>query len=149
MKKLILIAMMASGLVACAQSTAPQEDSRLKEAYSACINTAQGSPEKIEACQSVLNVLKKEKQHQQFADQESVRVLDYQQCLRATQTGNDQAVKADCDKVWQEIRRIHEMCPAPEEKAVQLQNQGGVNTAIAVCMLICYMILFYLPNLFI
>lgn len=62
MKKLILIAMMASGLVACAQSTAPQEDSRLKEAYSACINTAQGSPEKIEACQSVLNVLKKEKQ---------------------------------------------------------------------------------------
>ncbi|MGQ7139425.1 ferric iron uptake transcriptional regulator [Escherichia sp. SS-MK2] len=42
--------------------------------------------------------------HQQFADQESVRVLDYQQCLRATQTGNDQAVKADCDKVWQEIR---------------------------------------------
>ncbi|EHX50836.1 hypothetical protein HCW62_16930 [Escherichia coli] len=35
MKKLILIAIMASGLVACAQSTAPQEDSRLKEAYSA------------------------------------------------------------------------------------------------------------------
>lgn len=46
-EKLILIAMMASGLVACAQSTAPQEDSRLKEAYSACINTAQGSPEKL------------------------------------------------------------------------------------------------------
>ncbi|EHL82677.1 hypothetical protein HMPREF9428_00460 [Citrobacter portucalensis] len=60
MKKLILIAVMASGLVACAQSPAPKEDSRLKEAYSACINTAQGSPEKIEACQSVLNVLKKE-----------------------------------------------------------------------------------------
>ena len=40
MKKLILIARMASGLVACAQSTAPQEDSRLKEAYSACINTS-------------------------------------------------------------------------------------------------------------
>lgn len=61
MKKLILIAVMASGLVACAPSTAPKEDSRLKEAYSACINTAQGSPEKIEACQSVLDVLKKEK----------------------------------------------------------------------------------------
>lgn len=61
MKKLILIAVMASGLVACTQSPAPKEDSRLKEAYSACINTAQGSPEKIEACQSVLNVLKKEK----------------------------------------------------------------------------------------
>ncbi len=50
MKKLILIAIMASGLVACVQSTAPKEDSHLKEAYSACINTAQGSPEKIEAC---------------------------------------------------------------------------------------------------
>ena len=47
------------------------------------------------------------------------------------------------------IRRIHELCPAPEERAVQLQNQGGVNTAIAVCMLICYMILSFLPNLFI
>jgi hypothetical protein len=104
MKKLILIAVMASGLVACTQSPAPKEDSRLKEAYSACINTAQGSPEKIEACQSVLNVLKKEKQHQQFANEESVRVLDYQQCIQATRTGNDQAVNADCDKVWQEIR---------------------------------------------
>lgn len=104
MKKLILIAVMASGLVACAQSPAPKEDSRLKEAYSACINTAQGSPEKIEACQSVLNVLKKEKQHQQFANEESVRVLDYQQCIQATRTGNDRAVSADCDKVWQEIR---------------------------------------------
>lgn len=61
MKKLLLIAMMASGLVACAQPTAPKEDSQLKEAYSACINTAQGSPEKIEACQSVLNVLKKDR----------------------------------------------------------------------------------------
>ena len=86
MKKLILIAVMASGLVACTQSPAPKEDSRLKEAYSACINTAQGSPEKIEACQSVLNVLKKEKQHQQFANEESVRVLDYQQCIQATRT---------------------------------------------------------------
>ncbi|WP_252356201.1 ChiQ/YbfN family lipoprotein, partial [Escherichia coli] len=40
----------------------------------------------------------------QFADHESERVLDYQQSLSATQTGNDQAVKADCDKVRQEIR---------------------------------------------
>ncbi|HCR9738581.1 ChiQ/YbfN family lipoprotein [Citrobacter sp. FR21RM1OL9030] len=104
MKKLLLIAMMASGLVACAQPTAPKEDSQLKETYSACINTAQGSPEKIEACQSVLNVLKKDDQHKQFATEESVRVLDYQQCIQATRTGNDQAVTADCDKIWQEIR---------------------------------------------
>ncbi|MDN8598069.1 ChiQ/YbfN family lipoprotein [Citrobacter sp. S2-9] len=104
MKKMLLIAIMASGLVACAQSPAPKEDSRLKEAYSACINTAQGSPEKIEACQSVLNVLKKDDQHKQFANEESVRVLDYQQCIQATRTGNGQAVQADCDKIWKEIR---------------------------------------------
>lgn len=48
--------------------------------------------------------LKKEKQHQQFANEESVRVLDYQQCIQATRTGNGQSVNADCDKVWQEIR---------------------------------------------
>lgn len=77
---------------------------KLKDAYSACINTAEGNPDKIEACQSVLNVLKKDKQHQQFANQESVRVLDYQQCIQATRTGNDQAVKARCDQIWKEIR---------------------------------------------
>ncbi len=86
MKKILLIASMTAGLTACASSPAPEEDSRLKEAYSACINTAQGSPEKIEACQSVLNVLKKERKHQQFANEESVRVLDYQQCIQATRT---------------------------------------------------------------
>ncbi|EJD9505601.1 hypothetical protein M3G67_002351 [Salmonella enterica] len=100
MKKILLIASMTAGLAACTSSPAPEEDSRLKEAYSACINTAQGSPEKIEACQSV----KKDRKHQQFANEESVRVLDYQQCIQATRTGNDQAVKVDCDKVWQEIR---------------------------------------------
>ena len=74
MKKMLLIAMMAAGLVACTTSPAPKEDTKLKDAYSACINTAEGNPDKIEACQSVLNVLKKDKQHQQFANQESVRV---------------------------------------------------------------------------
>ena len=48
--------------------------------------------------------MRKENQRQQFANEESVRVLDYQQCIQATRTGNDQAVNADCDKVWQEIR---------------------------------------------
>lgn len=105
MKKLMLIAMMATGLVACAQSsTAPQEDSKLKAAYSACINTAEGNPDKIEACQSVLNVLKTDKTHQQFANQESVRVLDYQKCILARKTGNDEAVKTDCGQIWKEIR---------------------------------------------
>lgn len=104
MKKLLLIALMASGLVACTQSPAPKEDTKLKDAYSACINTAEGNPDKVQACQSVLDVLKEYKQHQQFANQESVRVLDYQQCILATRTGNDQAVKARCDQIWKEIR---------------------------------------------
>ncbi|EDU3720984.1 hypothetical protein HB687_003460 [Salmonella enterica subsp. diarizonae] len=104
MKKILLIASMTAGLTACASSTTPEEDSRLKEAYSACINTAQGSPEKVEACQNVLNVLKKDRKHQQFANEESVRVLDYQQCIQATRMGNEQVITADCDKVWQEIR---------------------------------------------
>ncbi|ASV21441.1 ChiQ/YbfN family lipoprotein [Klebsiella sp. 10982] len=104
MKKMLFIAMMASGLAGCTASPAPEEDSKLRNAYSACINTAEGNPDKIEACQSVLNVLKEDKQHQQFANQESVRVLDYQQCIQATRTGNDQAVKARCDQIWKEIR---------------------------------------------
>jgi hypothetical protein len=74
LKKIVLVAVLASGLTACAQSPAPKEDSRLKEAYSSCINTAEGSPEKIEACQSVLTVLKKEKAHEKFATEENVRV---------------------------------------------------------------------------
>lgn len=67
-EKMLLIAMMAAGPVACTTSPAPKEDTKLKDAYSACINTAEGNPDKIEACQSVLNVLKKDKQHQQFAN---------------------------------------------------------------------------------
>ena len=80
MKKMVIVALLASGLVACAQDQAQKEDSRLKEAYSACINTAEGSPEKIEACQSVLNVLKKEKAHEQFATQENVREIGRASC---------------------------------------------------------------------
>lgn len=49
-------------------------------------------------------MLKKDKQHQQFANQESVRVLDYQQCIQATRINGDQAVKARCDQIWKEIR---------------------------------------------
>ncbi|WP_368300525.1 ChiQ/YbfN family lipoprotein [Kluyvera sichuanensis] len=104
MKKLIIIALMAAGLTACAQSPAPKEDSKLKDAYSACINTAEGNPDKIQACQSVLNVLKQEKTHEQFANQESVRVIDYQKCINARKMGNDEAVAKNCDKIWQEIR---------------------------------------------
>lgn len=99
----LMIAAIA-GLSACSQSSAPPEDTKLRQAYSACINTAEGSPEKLQACQAVLDVLKKEKQHQQFAEQETVRVLDYQNCIQAEKTGNGQAVSASCGKLWQEIR---------------------------------------------
>ena len=104
MKKLIIVALMAAGLTACAQPSTPKEDSKLKDAYSACINTAEGNPDKIQACQSVLNVLKQEKTHEQFANQESVRVIDYQKCINARKMGNDEAVAKNCDKIWQEIR---------------------------------------------
>ncbi|WP_409455033.1 ChiQ/YbfN family lipoprotein [Leclercia sp.] len=104
MKKIVLVALVASGLTACAQPQTQKEDARLKEAYSACINTAEGSPEKIEACQSVLDVLRQEKAHEQFATQETVRVADYQACIQARKTGNNQDVTKDCDKIWQEIR---------------------------------------------
>jgi hypothetical protein len=52
----------------------------------------------------VLNVLKKEKAHEQFATQENVRVMDYQACIQARKTGNDQEVAKRCDQIWKEIR---------------------------------------------
>lgn len=104
LKRIVLVAVLASGLAACAQPQTQKEDTRLKDAYSACINTAEGSPEKIEACQSVLDVLRQEKAHEQFAAQETVRNADYQACIQARKTGNNQDVTKDCDKIWQEIR---------------------------------------------
>ncbi|SBL17931.1 lipoprotein ybfN [Klebsiella oxytoca] len=51
MKKLLLVAIMATGLVACTQSPAPKEDSKLRDAYSACITSAEGNP-----CQSSIEM---------------------------------------------------------------------------------------------
>lgn len=104
MKKVIMMAAMALGLTACAQPQTAPEDSQLKQDYSACINSAEGNPDKVKGCQNMLNELAKDKKHQEFAQKETVRTLDYQNCIQATQTGNDQAVKAKCDKIWQEIR---------------------------------------------
>ncbi|EMH4161873.1 hypothetical protein RJ498_001098 [Pluralibacter gergoviae] len=104
MKKWIILALMSCGLSACNQSPAPKEDGNLKEAYSACINAAEGNPDKVEACQSVLDVLKKDARHKQFTDKETVNILDYRACLDAKRQANDEAVKTRCDKVWQEIR---------------------------------------------
>lgn len=105
MKKILLVVAAVIGLSACVQqSTASQEDAKLKQAYSNCINTAEGNPDKISACQSVLEVLKQSKTHQAFAEKESVRVFDYQNCIQAAKTGAGDNYQQACSKVWQEIR---------------------------------------------
>ncbi|AKJ41448.1 ChiQ/YbfN family lipoprotein [Pragia fontium] len=109
MKKLLLIVAMTVGLSACAsQSENTQEESDLKQAYSNCIKTAEGSVEKVQACQSILAVLKQDEKHQAFAEKETVRVLDYQNCIQAAETGNGQAYAKQCGKIWQEIRANNE-----------------------------------------
>ncbi|UJD90384.1 hypothetical protein FS594_17215 [Rahnella aquatilis] len=104
MNKLLMTVVSAVLLAGCAPTAGQAEISKTREAYSACINTAEGNPDKLASCQAVLNVLKQEKAHQKFAEQETVRVVDYQQCLTARKTGNGQAYAADCGKIWQEIR---------------------------------------------
>ena len=46
------------------------------------------------------------------------------------------------------IRTLREENPDPSDYAVRLQLHGGVNTSLAICLLICYMIVVYLPQLF-
>lgn len=104
MNKLLMIVVTSVFLAGCAPTTAQKEDTKLREAYSVCINKAEGSPDKIASCQTVLDVLKQEKAHKQFAEQETVRVVDYQRCLTARKTGDSQAYADDCGKIWQEIR---------------------------------------------
>ncbi|QLK60422.1 hypothetical protein GE278_06430 [Enterobacteriaceae bacterium Kacie_13] len=104
MNKLLMIVVTSVLLTGCAQTAEQAQISKTREAYSACINTAEGSPDKLASCQAVLTVLKQEKAHQKFAEQETVRVVDYQRCLTARKTGDGQAYSDDCGKIWQEIR---------------------------------------------
>lgn len=105
MKKVLLVIATTFILGACASQTeTTQEQISLRDAYKACINSAQNSLEQVQTCQSMLDALKQDTNHQEFADKESVRVLDYQRCLQAAKTGNGQAYEKQCDKVWQEIR---------------------------------------------
>lgn len=104
MNKLLMLVVSSILLAGCVQNANEAEISRTREAYTDCINKAEGSPDKVESCQTLLNILKQEKAHQKFAEQETVRVVDYQRCLTARKTGNGQAYAADCDKIWQEIR---------------------------------------------
>lgn len=101
-------------LSACADPSASAEKAekaKLRQSYSNCINTADGAPDKLATCQAILEQLKTIKEHQAFAEKETVRVVDYQRCLTARKTGDGQAYAQDCGKIWQEIRANNS--PAP------------------------------------
>ena len=46
------------------------------------------------------------------------------------------------------IAGIHRETDRPAEAAVRLQEEGGVNVSLAVCLGICYLILSYIPSIF-
>ena len=104
MNKLLMIVVSAVLLAGCAPTADQAQISQTREDYRACINTSEGNPDKLASCEVLLNKLKQEKAHQQFAEQETVRVVDYQRCLTARKTGDGQAYAADCGKIWQEIK---------------------------------------------
>lgn len=104
MNKLLMIVVSVVLLAGCAPTADQAQISQTREDYRACINTSEGNPDKLASCEVLLNKLKQEKAHQQFAEQETVRVLDYQRCLTARKTGDGQAYAADCWKIWQEIK---------------------------------------------
>lgn len=104
MNKVLMIMVSAVLLAGCAPTADQAQISQTREDYRACINTSEGNPDKLASCEVLLNKLKQEKAHQQFAEQETVRVLDYQRCLTARKTGDGQAYAADCGKIWQEIK---------------------------------------------
>jgi len=57
--------------------------------------------------------------------------------------GNKWYLKNSIDK----IKQIQEQAPDTAGAAIQLQEQGGVNAALAICLLVCYLIVTYLPSL--
>ena len=54
-----------------------------------------------------------------------------------------------CDHCIRKIRQIRAGNPEPAEYDELLQSQGGVNIPLAVCLLISYSLIMYLPNFFI
>ena len=111
MNKLLMIVVSAVLLAGCAPAADQAQISKTREDYRACINAAESNPDTLASCQVLLDKLKQEKAHQQFAEQETVRVVDYQRCLTARKTGDGQAYAADCGKIWQEIKANN--APAP------------------------------------
>lgn len=101
MKKRIVIALAVLVLSACSNSTAPQEDVRLQQAWEACIQAAEGSPEKLKACENMPASATQSRQYEGVAA-ETIPSADYQKCIQARKSGNDQAVAKECEKIWQE-----------------------------------------------
>ena len=46
------------------------------------------------------------------------------------------------------IKTIYTQFPEPSDRELQLRAQGGVNTPLAICLMIAYMLATYLPRLF-
>jgi len=44
------------------------------------------------------------------------------------------------------VNQIHQTAPESVSAAIQLQEQGGVNAPLAICLLVCYMIVTYMPR---
>lgn len=101
MKRLHLLAALAV-VGGCVHPTDSPADAR--QAYRHCIAGAEGRADQVQVCQAMLQRLKQSDQHRAFAEQESVRVLDYQDCLEAAKTGVDENEQPACQKIWQEIR---------------------------------------------
>lgn len=105
MKKTIVVGLIALGLSACS-SEKTSEDVRLQQAWKNCIQTAQGSPEKLKACEGMPESVEQAQQRESATPQETIPPLEYQQCIQARKSGNDQEVERVCDKIWQESHQI-------------------------------------------
>lgn len=53
-----------------------------------------------------------------------------------------------CKHCLGKVRKIHADYTTAAEFDTQLHAQGGVNTSLAICLLICYMLVMYVPMLF-
>ncbi|AOV96232.1 hypothetical protein A9798_04235 [Edwardsiella hoshinae] len=105
MKAILGVAVAAIVLAGCAQPSAPSQDGQLlKQAYSTCMQDAEGNRDKVAACQTILEVMKQSPSQAAFAQKESVSVLNYQQCIEAAMSGAGDNYTARCGTLWQEIR---------------------------------------------
>lgn len=106
MKKTIVITLAVLGLSACSNSSGPQEEAGLQQAWETCIQTAAGSPEKLKACESMPKTAAQARQRE-GAVSETIPSAEYQKCIEARKSGNDQAVAQSCEKIWQESHAIN------------------------------------------